>query len=386
MLEDRASVQKVPICVDGRLSATAATGVAYYAAAMREGLAATGPAPLVLDDDRRGRFGGAVPRREAARRYLRARFGGAVTLRVDGQRLYAADVFRLAQARFAATGRLLMLEAPGAAGIMHWTYPIPAAVRGWVNLYTIHDVIPLVTPALSPVKAEPLASRIMAIAAVADRFISVSGTARQEILDTLPLEPAKVTDCGAAVAGLAAGPGALPAGLKAGGYFLFCGLDEPRKNLPALIAAWRASGTGMPLVLAGPDHAAAVGVPGLVSLPYQDRRALVDLMRQARALLFPSLAEGFGLPVAEAMALGTPVLTANRGALAETAGGAALLVDPEDMAAIAQAIVRLDREPDLRARLIARGLRRAEAFTPAAFGRRLRRLHDEFAGDSRFAD
>jgi glycosyltransferase involved in cell wall biosynthesis len=386
MLEDRALRQKIPVCVDGRLAASAATGVATYAAAVREALAATGERPLLLDDARRGEFGGGSSSwRDVARRQWRARVGRPVSLVRDERRLHARDVFRLAQARFTASGRLLELTAPGPPGIMHWTYPIPAWIAGWVNLYTIHDAIPLTAPALTSMAAAPLKRRIMKIADVADRFIAVSAAARQEILGVLPIDPPRVVDCGSAVSALDPGSGALPPGLTPGAYYLYCGLAEPRKNLPRLIEAWRASGTERPLVLAGPDHRAIAPAPGVLVLPFQERARLIDLIRGARALLFPSLAEGFGLPVAEAMALGTPVLTAHRGALAETAGGAALLVDPEDGAAIAGGIAALDRDVELLAMLKSRGLDRAAAFTTMAFGRRLRRLHDEFAGDSRFA-
>ena len=378
-------MQKVPVCVDGRLAATHATGVASYAAAMREALGVTGAAPLLLDDATCGRFD--APRRPAVtlRRQVCARLGGVVRLQLDGTRLHARDVFRLAQARFAATGRLLDLSAPGPAGIMHWTYPIAARIDGWVNLYTVHDVIPLVTPALSPIDPVPLRRRIMAIAERADRIVSVSEASRRAILDALPFKAGAVSDCGVAVTALEPGSGVLPAGLTAGGYFLHCGLAEPRKNLPRLIEGWAASGTDRPLVLAGPGHEAIAARAGLVILPYQPRTALVDLIRHARALLLPSLAEGFGLPLAEAMTLGTPALTADGGALAETAGGAALLVDPADVADIASGIARLDRIDGLCADLIQRGRARSRAFTPHAFGARLRRLHDEFAGDSRFA-
>lgn len=378
-------MQKVPICVDGRLAASEGTGVASYAAAMRDALAATGEAALVLDDARRGQFGGTVSARQSAVRQVRARFGGPVRLRSEPGGLYARDVFRLAQARFAATGRLLDLMAPGPAGIAHWTYPVPARIDGWVNLYTIHDVIPLVTPELSPVAAVPLARRIDAITARADRIVTVSPSARRAIVSVLGLRASQVVDCGTAITALQPDE-KLPDGLVAEEYFLFCGLAEPRKNLPRLIDAWTASGTARPLVLAGPDHAAIPPRPGLVILPYQPRAVLMALMRHARALLFPSLAEGFGLPIIEAMALGTPVLTADRGAPAETSGGAALLVDPTDVGDIALGIARLDQDAALRMDLSSRGGTRSLAFSAASFGARLRLLHDEFAGDSRFQD
>jgi glycosyltransferase involved in cell wall biosynthesis len=384
MVEDRTPERQVPVCIDGRLAAAEATGVASYGRALRDALAATGPAPLVLDDDQHGRFGEPVSAAGMIRRGLAGRLRGRISLQRDGERLHAPDVFRLAQSRFASMGKLLTLDCPGPAGIMHWTYPIPARINGWVNLYTVHDVIPLVAPDAAAVAPASLKRRILAVAAVADRLLTVSATARAQILSVLSLPSALVVDCGTAMTALEPGDGRLPADLRPDGYYLYCGLAEPRKNLPRLIAAWRASGTPYPLVLTGPDHQSIAPEPGLVILPYQPRRVLVDLMRQARALLFPSLHEGFGLPVAEAMALGTPVLTANGGALAEVADGAALMVDPLDEGAIARGIALLDREDTLRRDLAARGRVRAQAFTIERFGARVRRLHDEFASDSRF--
>jgi glycosyltransferase involved in cell wall biosynthesis len=98
-------------------------------------------------------------------------------------------------------------------------------------------------------------------------------------------------------------------------------------------------------------------------LPRPDFR---DLLRGARALLYPSLAEGFGLPIVEAMARGVPVLTSGAGAMAEIAGDAAVLVDPLNVTEMAGLIALLDRDTAFRARLAAAGLRRARRFTPHA--------------------
>jgi len=89
----------------------------------------------------------------------------------------------------------------------------------------------------------------------------------------------------------------------------------------------------------------------------------------------PSLAEGFGLPVAEAMALGTPVLTSNQGALAETAGGAALAVNPEDRGRLSTALRRLATDDALCVKLAEAGRRNAVRFTPARFAERLTRAY-----------
>jgi len=370
------------VVIDGRLRHADATGVASYARAVEEGLRAIGRPAGVVEDAAGGRIGDRAGPGARVARWLRAQSPVPVRLAARGDDLFGADVFRLAHVRFASTGRLLRLRAPGPPGIVHWTYPIPARIIGWTNLYTIHDVIPLQTPELTPIDPVGLRQRLDRIAQTAEGFVAVSGAARAAIIAALGLDPARIVDCGNAVTAMTPGDGTLPDGLTRDGYYLFCGLTEPRKNLPRLIAAWRESGSAAPLVIVGDLPQMLAVPPGVIVLPYRSRPALVDLMRFARAMLFPSLAEGFGLPVAEAMTLGVPVLTSDRGALAETAGDAALTVDPWDQRAIADGIARLDRDETFRAALSARGLARADTFTAARLGARLAALYDEFAGAS----
>ncbi|MDB5402323.1 MAG: hypothetical protein JWQ55_4341, partial [Rhodopila sp.] len=107
---------------------------------------------------------------------------------------------------------------------------------------------------------------------------------------------------------------------------------------------------------------------------------LVTLMRGARALLFPSLYEGFGLPVLEAMTLGTPVMTSNVTSLPEVAGDAALLVDPRDISAMAAAIRQLDNDTDLLGELSVRGRIQAAKFSMANYQARLQDLYSNVLG------
>ena len=104
---------------------------------------------------------------------------------------------------------------------------------------------------------------------------------------------------------------------------------------------------------------------------------LVRLYQQARVLVMPSLYEGFGLPVIEAMACGTPVVCSRIGALEEVAGDAALFVDPESVPDMAGAIGRVLTEPALASDLSARGLRRAAGFTWETTARRTLELYRE---------
>lgn len=151
-----------------------------------------------------------------------------------------------------------------------------------------------------------------------------------------------------------------------GAYFLFVGTLEPRKNLPRLLRAYRRyaqdNPRARPLKIAGgagwgkQDIAALLlelGLEGQVELLGRvDDSKLAVLYRGAHALLMPSLYEGFGLPVVEALSMGVPVITSRDSAMSEVAGSAGLYVDPASEADICQAITRISEEAELYDRLV----------------------------------
>lgn len=173
-------------------------------------------------------------------------------------------------------------------------------------------------------------------------------------------------------------PGEAPP--RARRYVLTVGQAAPYKNhLAALEAFARAfgaradvdhlfvqrQGAGAAALL---ERAAALGLAGRVQVVGAIARAdLVALYGHALALCHPSLYEGFGNPLAEAMACGCPVVTSDRSAMPEVTGGAALLADPTDATAIAAQLCRISEEPGLAADLRARGLHRAAALSWRAF-------------------
>ncbi len=159
-------------------------------------------------------------------------------------------------------------------------------------------------------------------------------------------------------------------------YFLFVGTLDPRKNFERIFKAFellRPLSQGLHLVIVGGegwknrDFLEMVGQHPLkaqIHMPgYLPRNQLVTYYKNAICLMFPSLYEGFGLPILEAMSCGTPVITSNVSSMKEVAGGAALLVNPYDTGAIAKAMNKLLRDEQLRERLISMGVQRARKFS-----------------------
>jgi glycosyltransferase involved in cell wall biosynthesis len=240
------------------------------------------------------------------------------------------------------------------------------------SVVVIHDVAPLARPeSYSSTYLAYQRTMLPAIARRARLILTVSEFSKAEIVTRLGVAPARVE-----IAPGGAGPqftadadaraAASVLGLTGTSYVLALGTDSARKNHRALTRVASALRPhGIDLVLAGSErgYLRGDGGPGVKRLGYVPEAVLPGLYAGARAFVMPSLYEGFGLPCVEAMACGTPVVAAASGALPETCGDAALLIDPDDPDALAAAVVEVAGDGATRTRLIEAGAKRAALFT-----------------------
>ncbi|WCT74854.1 glycosyltransferase family 1 protein [Sphingomonas naphthae] len=324
----------------------------------------------------------------------------------DFDRLVSADaLFDRAHTHFKVRNRFLRLRMDNPPPIMHWTYPVPIVLEGSRNIYTLHDLVPLKLPYATLDDKDFYRGIVAGCAREAAHICTVSEASRADIhhLLDVPLDRISNTyQIGAS--GLAASPAEDDAravegifGLKADGYFLFFGAIEPKKNIGRIIEAYLSMQTATPLVIVGarswqadeelklmPGGGADGGVgtfvghrgQTIIRLSYMPRDLLAKLIRGARAVLFPSLYEGFGLPVQESMQVGTPVITSNVSSLPELAGDAAITVDPYDVPGLVTAMRRVDEDEALRRDLGARGMVQAGTFSQEAYRGRLAAMYD----------
>jgi glycosyltransferase involved in cell wall biosynthesis len=283
------------------------------------------------------------------------------------------EVIPLPPGRLPAVGwRLGSLARRLGAGVLH-SLTIPPPLRVPCPLaVTVHDLAFRTLPG-----SVPAARRLWYAATLpgglrrADAVLVNSAATGREVAAAFPFTAGKILPTPFGTPAWTEGRAA-PRERPATAPFLFVGALEPRKNLENVLAALdllreeTAAGSPAPRlrVIGAPGwcnralldrlrRAVAAGNVELVG--YCDRDSLWSELVSARALLFPSLHEGFGFPILEAMAARLPVITSDRGAMREVAGDAALLVDPESPREIAGAMRRISSEPGLADRLVRAG-------------------------------
>ena len=250
------------------------------------------------------------------------------------------------------------------------------------HVVTLHDIFPLESPQwYSQAFVDWYRVMLSSLAKRSRHIIAVSHYTKSRLRNFFDIPEEKITVVYHGVDGafacvtqnqVLAARAALQ--LPSPNYFLFVGSLEPRKNLSRLLAAWSGIVNELPsdlwLIVAGAADLTVHQGSGLAHLPERVHMAgyvpdlhLHGLYAGSSALLYPSLAEGFGFPPLEAMAAGVPVLTSNVTALPEICGAAAIYVDPRDVHSIAKSLLTLARDPSLRTRLADLGRTRAREFT-----------------------
>ncbi len=268
----------------------------------------------------------------------------------------------------------------GSADLVHASEPYWPLRGGGRLVVTCHDLMYHHFPQYLPPRwAGRLERGTRSLVPRADLWICVSEFTRQDLIRSFGVPPSRTRVVYSGV-----DPIFLEAGRRAERetsesrepYYLFLGSLEKKKNLPTLLRAFGlavARGLATRLCIAGRASWQAAEVrelaaahPGLgerVDFPgFVPQEEVPALIAGARALILPSRFEGFGLPVIEAMAAGTPVLCSNRGALPEIAGGAARLFDPDGVEDLAELLLEVEEDPGLRERMRRAGQRRAADF------------------------
>jgi glycosyltransferase involved in cell wall biosynthesis len=233
---------------------------------------------------------------------------------------------------------------------------------------TFHDLFVLTGDYSSPEFRRRFAGQARQAAGESDAIIAVSEFTARQVEELLGVERARIHVVHHGLNWLGTGDP-----MPRENIVLNVGAIQRRKNIARLVEAFERTPRGWNLVLAG---SAGYGADEIVAriessprrgdiqvLGYVSAAELARWYARARIFAFPSLDEGFGMPVLEAMAAGVPVVAANRAGLPEVCGGAALLVDPEDVDAIATALEQLMRDEALAAALVERGVRRAAQFS-----------------------
>lgn len=312
----------------------------------------------------------------------------------------AENLFNVARAYFMRHKRFLELHMDNPPDVMHWTYPLPVRIKGVPNIYTIHDLVPLKLPYTTLDNKRYYYRLIKRCIAHGTRICTVSEQSQRDIENMFPESQGKIVNTYQAaqletnvlkqdqkeldrdLQGLFS--------LNSGEYFLFFGAIEPKKNVGRLIEAYLASQIETPLIIAGSQAwkskeelklytSLTQGNPSIQKkirlLGYLPYPFLVKLIRGAKAVVFPSLYEGFGLPVLEAMQMGTPTLCSQEGSLPEVAGNASMFINPYSADSISEGITRLDTDAALRSELSLQGQKQSAQFSTSNYAARLDQLY-----------
>lgn len=290
----------------------------------------------------------------------------------------------------------VLVEEP--VDILHLTSPLPIMMKGARTALTIHDLVPIRLPYTTQDNKQEFIERVRSGLKYADLIVTVSEASKRDIIGIMGVDSTRVfvTWQSSDIEPLSLEERSrLPRtlarfGLEEEGYGLFVGAIEPKKNISRMIDAFLDAHATMPLVLVGPkawkwrneigavdNKLGAASRQRLRLVGHIPRDDLRFLYAGARALIFPSLHEGFGLPALEAMRMGCAVVASDRGGLGEVCGSAAINVNPLDRADMSRGIAQVLNSESRRADLIAAGRVQAEKFSASNYEARLAEAYDK---------
>ncbi|MFA9517437.1 glycosyltransferase family 4 protein [Halopenitus sp. H-Gu1] len=273
--------------------------------------------------------------------------------------------------------------------VFHTPAGNPPVLSGTPLVTTIHDISPITHPEWFTNSYVSLYRLLTPLAVrTSDRIITVSKFARDEIIDVYPVAEGKIEVIYNGVRSRDPTDSEPVDDLAPDRFLLFVGSTNPRKNLEGLLNGYRRyrQNTSDPysLVLVGPDNDvfASTNLPtvnGVRRLGFVSEPQLTWLYDAAALFVFPSLYEGFGLPILEAMSRGTPVITSDCGAMAEISGNAAHLVSPTDPGTIADGIEYVLDDTEYRQAISQQGKHHAADFTWSRTARQTAELYHSVA-------
>jgi len=308
----------------------------------------------------------------------------------------AHDAFHSANRFYSVFKKPVSFKLKEKPDIWHMTTPLPIKIKGCKTVITIHDLIPLKVPFTTLDVKNNFYFLFKWACKTADLILSVSEQTKKDIIDIYdvpeekiqvtwqsvkPIEPFKEDDKEFDQKYLAGNK------IKPDKYVLFVGNIEPKKNIKSLITAMSFVDPSVKLVIVGKkawlweDQLKGIkkylNKKRVVFMDFVDDDELAVLYRNAACLVFPSLYEGFGLPVLEAMQHNCPVICSGITSLPEVAGDAALYIDPYDYKDIRNKISAILKDPELRQSMIEKGKKRVEFFSPENYAKRLEKAYSK---------
>ena len=310
------------------------------------------------------------------------------------------NIFRSAQAFAAVTGRSFPLSKPkNGLDVLHLTLPLPIKKSSkFKKVVTVHDVIPLKIPESTSINLKQYQKILKASIRDADQIFCISERTKLDLMEVLKIKEDKIH--------LTSQMSFIPEiikdfpdkflepllgsyKLKRNKYFIFYGAIEPKKNVLKIISAFKNSHSDSKLVIVGKNgwlfdkeqkifDEIQMGFKSnnnfykrILRIPYLEFLDLMILLKGARALIFPSRYEGFGLPILEAMQMGVPVITSNMAPMNEVGGDAPYYVDPYSTLDLISAIEKFSESDNYLREFKLKGLKQAEKFSKEKYLKKL---------------